>query len=429
MTVLPRMRDMVVGLGLVVLAAALTDAALAQAPPEAEGFGGMAAGGENGRVIWVTNLSDSGPGSFREAVTSEGARIVRFKVGGIIELSDTIRVRSGRLTVDGLSAASYGGITLFGRGLAFEGLECRDVIVHNIRVRRSTGGGDCITVKDGAHRVLIDHCSVSWADDENVGVNKGHYVTVQWCIIGEGLIEGKHAEGAHPCGMLVAHGANHVTIHHNYFAGNAIRNPLLFGVGGMGSGGAWPECYPGEKMAVFMPNGLYDIRNNVMYNFTSGTELGEGIYVNIVGNYYRFGPDDFPLVYPPSSGRGMPVHLMLKTYYPGCEQPKVFCKGNIGPRMPEGNTDEWGLVYVGGVGDVGAWGDSRGCRSGTPFMTPPVKTHTAKKALKVVLGQAGAYPRDEVDQRLVEEFRTGTGRMGYGYRAWKEERGLTLDGE
>jgi len=424
-----RRRRIVCTAGLVLLAATFTGSAAGQAPPRAEGFGAIAAGGEGGRIIWVTNLNDSGPGSFRDAVTADGPRVVRFKVGGVIVLSDTIRVRSGQLTIDGLSAAEYGGITLFGRGIAFEGLECSGVIVHNIRVRRSARGGDCITVKDGAHRVLIDHCSVSWADDENIGVNKGHYVTIQWCVIAEGLIEGDHEKGAHPCGMLVAHGANHVTIHHNYFAGNAIRNPLVFGVGGVGSGGAWPGCYPGEKMAVFMPNGLYDIRNNLVYNFTSGTELAEGMYVNVVGNYYRFGPDDFPLVYPPSSGRGMPVHLLLKTYYPGSEQPKVFCEGNIGPRQPEGNEDEWGLVYVGGVGEEGAWGKPRGCRSDAPFLTPPVKTHTAKKAMKLVLKQAGAYPRDEVDRRLVEEFRNGTGKMGYGYRAWADARGLTLDGE
>ena len=389
-----------------------------------EGFGADSIGGVGGEVLWVTNLNDSGPGSFREAATAEVPRIVRFKVGGIIPMEDTIRVLHGRITIDGASAAEYGGITLFGHGISFEGLECRDVIVRHLRVRRSDEGRDCMTVKEGAHRVLIDHCSVSWADDENMGINKGHYVTVQWCIIAEGLIEGDHAEGAHPCGMLVAHGANHVTVHHNYFAGNAIRNPLFHGVGGSGSGGVWPGCKPGEEWALFMPVATFDVRNNLVYNFTSGTELAQGLQVNLVNNYYKYGPDDFPLVYPPKTGRGLPVHLMVKTYYPGSEQPKAYCSGNIGPRRPDQTVDDWELVYVGGVANEGDWGSDPDHRSDCPFLVGPVETQPAEEAAELVLESAGAFPRDEVDQRLIEEYRQGTGHMGKGFLEWKAAHGL-----
>ena len=40
--------------------------------PGAEGYGRFARGGRGGRVIEVTNLDDSGPGSFREAVEADG---------------------------------------------------------------------------------------------------------------------------------------------------------------------------------------------------------------------------------------------------------------------------------------------------------------------------------------------------------------------
>ena len=82
---------------------------------KAEGFGAASKGGEGGEVLWVTNLNDSGPGSLREALKTRGPAIIRFKVGGVIKLQDAIRPNGGAgvkgLTLDGLSAAPYGGIT------------------------------------------------------------------------------------------------------------------------------------------------------------------------------------------------------------------------------------------------------------------------------------------------------------------------------
>ena len=53
--------------------------------PGAYGFGASATGGRTGTIYHVTNLNNSGAGSFRDAVSS-GNRIVVFDVGGYIVL-------------------------------------------------------------------------------------------------------------------------------------------------------------------------------------------------------------------------------------------------------------------------------------------------------------------------------------------------------
>lgn len=371
-----------------------------------EGFGADSIGGEGGEEIWVTNLNDSGPGSFREAVMQKNPRIVRFKVGGVIKLSTPVVVENGRLTIDGTSAADMGGITLCENGLIFSGLYCRDVFVQHIRVRRARREGDCIGIYNGAHRVVIDHCSISWADDENIGINKGHYVTVQWCIISEGIIEGEHSKGAHSMGMLVAHGADHVSLHHNFWTGNVNRNALLFGPG---------DGY-GEEVAIYMPTTVFDFRNNLVYNFVGGTQIKYAAHINVVNNYYRYGP---------SSKGGPEVHifspkdLSYSPYYPGCDYPKLYCKGNIGPHRPEDNGDDWAVVNVDST-----YSSDPLYRSEKPFLVPPVTTQPAGKIVELILSEAGAHPHDDVDLRLIEEFRTGKGRAGYGYVEWKNLVGV-----
>ena len=76
--------------------------------PGAEGFGKYTTGGRGGQVLIVRNLDDSGPGSFREAVTTRGPRIVVFAVSGTIALQSKILIRQGNLTIAGQSAPGDG---------------------------------------------------------------------------------------------------------------------------------------------------------------------------------------------------------------------------------------------------------------------------------------------------------------------------------
>ena len=79
--------------------------------PGAEGYGASTAGGRGGRVITVTNLDPSGPGSLREACEAEGPRIVVFKVAGTID--GDIRIRNDHITIAGQTAPGD-GITIKG---------------------------------------------------------------------------------------------------------------------------------------------------------------------------------------------------------------------------------------------------------------------------------------------------------------------------
>ncbi|MBK9336296.1 MAG: hypothetical protein IPM98_06795 [Lewinellaceae bacterium] len=58
--------------------------------PGAEGFGGKTTGGRGGKVLFVTNLNDSGPGSLRSAVEAIGPRYVLFKISGTIPLKSRL---------------------------------------------------------------------------------------------------------------------------------------------------------------------------------------------------------------------------------------------------------------------------------------------------------------------------------------------------
>jgi len=193
---------------------------------------------------------------------------------------------------------------------------------------------------------------------------------VQWCIIAEGIIEGEHEKGAHSMGMLVAHGANHVSIHHNFWPGNVNRNALLFGPG---------NGY-GEEVAVYMPTAVFDFRNNLVYNFAVGaTLIRYGAHVNVVNNYYRYGPStktDRPEIY---------IYPMADYYYPGCDYPKLYCKGNLGPHRPEDKDNEWALVRVGGE-FAGVTGETDPVyRSDKPFVVPPVATQPARDIVELIL--------------------------------------------
>jgi hypothetical protein len=361
------------------------------------GYGALAKGGLGGEIVWVTNLNDSGPGSLRTALALRKPRIVKFKVGGTIQLKDRLLVQSGRVTIDGLSAAAYEGITVQG-GLAFS--KCEDVIVRHIRSR---GGYDTMGLY-GCRRVLIDHVSTAWAIDENTDVWGSHEVTLAWCIIAEGLAEG-HEKGPHSMGSLQAGGSTRVTTHHCLFTGNLDRNPIIAG--------------PTDKPIFPLGDHRFDVINNVVYNYWNSSKFTGYTRINFIGNFFRPGPD---------SSLGKPeINIIPKhTEWEGVKmEPKVFCRGNIGPRRISADADELALVMIYGKANkqskYGLYGpEARQYIAHKPFDGPKHKAQSAEAAYQQVLEQAGAWPRDEVDKRLVREVREKKGKIGRVGPHWRK---------
>ncbi|MFC0252871.1 pectate lyase family protein [Massilia consociata] len=205
-------------------------------------------GGAGGRIIRVTNLNASGEGSFAAAVAQTGARIVVFEVGGVIDLQGaSIRVQEPHLTIAGQTAPNP-GIT-FIRG-EFS-VATHDVIVQHIAVRpgefgrakRSGWEADGLSTS-AADNVIIDHCSFSWATDENLSASGPRFkgatvdewrqatsrrITFSHNIVAEGLRDSTHRKGEHSKGSLVHDNANRVLFFGNLFNANHERNPLIKG--------------------------------------------------------------------------------------------------------------------------------------------------------------------------------------------------------
>ena len=136
--------------------------------PGAEGFGRYTTGGRGGKIYHVTNLDDSGTGSFRDAVSQSG-RIIVFDVCGVIRLKSALVVK-GNNTILGQTAPGE-GVQVYGERISFSG--ATNLIVRHMRFRmgvNGTNGKDACGVANGTD-MIFDHLSVLWGRDENFSVS------------------------------------------------------------------------------------------------------------------------------------------------------------------------------------------------------------------------------------------------------------------
>jgi hypothetical protein len=322
-------------------------------------------------------------------------RLVVFEVGGVIDLQGrSLDVRHPWLTVAGQTAPDP-GITLIRGSLT---VETHDVVIQHIAVRPGDGGagsghglaqglaqGEWAPDALGAHRgnagpvhhVVFDHCSATWAIDENLSASgpadmdsttdpdvTSHDITVRHCLIAEGLSHATHPKGEHSKGTLIHDGVRNVVIAGCLYAHNRERNPRLKG---------------GTTSIV---------AGNVMYNWGSAC-VGVGKH----GNRKELQPSETVLVGNVAiAGADTHSQVFVKNVDPGG---RVFLRDNVavaanGAALPMTDDGVVPLPSPRDLPDIHPW-----------------------DAAAHVLRSAGARPahRDPIDARIVRSVIDGSGKI------------------
>ena len=344
-------------------------------PMVIEGFGADTLGGTGGTTYTVTSLEWDAEveGTLPWALAQTGPRIIEFDVAGVIEPPSRFTIPS-YTTIDGSTAPSPGVCI---KGCANVGSSDpaswdSHIIISHMRFRPgSVSEGDPLTLM--GRYIVIDHCSISWGNDENIGFKNlysdgdpARYITVQWCLLA-------YAEK----GCLASPSAHCTTFHHNLWAHHYHRNPVIAG---------------GDFAHVI------DCVGNTVYDSGDfGVGLKGYVNVNAVNDYlivrearlhtfcYQVQDSDDAAADPD----------LIQLYLSGVSGPRT--RGDFGDVE-----DEWNEVRYG-------WNvASTDFRSATRFDAPAVTTTSAEADHAAVLAGAGATlpTRDSYDARMVTDVET-----------------------
>ncbi|MDE1987979.1 MAG: pectate lyase [Alphaproteobacteria bacterium] len=366
--------------------------------PGAMGWAATTPGGRGGRIIKVTTLNASGPGSLLEALAAKGPRIIVFEVGGVIDLGDrAVQITNPYLTIAGQTAPSP-GITLI-RSQTFA-IFTHDVIVQNLRIRpgddnKPKAGGystDGVRTGTGSYNIIIDHCSVSWATNKNFAVagprfdgkdveewraNTSHRVTVSNNLISEALSRSTHWKIEHSKGALVHDNTTDILFARNIFAQNYERSPL----------------FKGGVHAVMINNVIYDPgQRAVHYNLVAHEWRGHPFQtgeITAVGNVLRAGMSTvMPLAFFELGGAG-------DVEYYGKDNIAVDQIGNPLPQLGRYTTSTARIIQM----------------NKPPIWPPYVTVMPADEVETALMMDAGARPwdRDYTDARVIANVSSGRG--------------------
>ena len=349
------------------------------------GYGKDTKGGEGGRIIYVTNLNNSGEGSLRWAIDQSGKRTIKSKIDGRINVTETLAIENGEVTID----FEDRNITLSMEGTPNEfvlRISAPEVIVRFLTIRRSlqdvsSKNSDCVYIGRG-HNIVLQNCSFSWASDELIGINpewadrdtKGVYnVTIQDCLFG--FTYGDK-------GILISGGASEISIIRPVFASTKTRTPAI----------STPtdrdysfDCY----FEVINPL-IYDTSTGFTYQINKSNPEGT-FYLNLIGG------TEFQ-----NEGGGYSRNMMT------IKQPNLvyaYLEGN------EGNFGtDWDLVQFGnGQSNINKPVPNEYRLSepvDTPALAQGIEILKANELVEKLLPTSGNYlpQRDSEDERAINDI-------------------------
>lgn len=392
--------------------------------PGAEGFGKYTSGGRGGKVVYVTSLADDADGStegtLRWAVKQypDEPLTVCFAVSGEIRLVKDLRINRKNYTIAGQTAPGMGIVITHNK------VNCggsQNFIIRNIRFRigRKNVNGDIITENafgaENCENFIIDHCDFGWSTEENMNTYDSHFITVQYCIIHEGLNDSDHPKGARGYGCQW--GGSPATYHHNLLVNNNKRSCRF--------NGAQSNDY-----VVYL-----DFINNVNYNFEGGSNgcyggentakidsfngLNSAHECNFINNYYKVGPNTTNKKYFVSVEN---ARSGAKSWGPS----RWYLDGNIFDGVSDVTADNWkGVAGKSPYNNTDTLRVDTLIRPATPWWRWTEDSiygrydfdmyayaaggyESAEEAFETVMDTAGCWPRDHVELRLVKDTREGT---------------------
>lgn len=237
----------------------------------------------------MTSLADSGAGTLRACVEAAEPRVCVFETSGRIRLASDLVVSQPDLLVMGQTAPSpgimvtNGGFTIATDHVRIEHLTIRsgDDADGTAPVARRA-----ITVQGAsASDVTLKNLSLSWGVDGNVSLfGSNRNVTLQDSIIAEPLWRSIHPSGRRGNGIFVAEGARNAVFARNLLASNVDRNIR------------WKYDTQGEMIN----NVIYGWGGTTSWNTTNISDLDNkeiGVYLDVIGNIYRYGPSGLSTAY------------------------------------------------------------------------------------------------------------------------------------
>ena len=390
--------------------------------PGAEGFGKYTSGGRGGKVVYVTTLADDAngetEGSLRWAMKQypDEPITVCFAVSGEIRLVSQLRLnRRSNFTWAGQTAPGM-GIVITHNKVNFGG--SNNFIVRNIRFRLGqydVNGNLSVANAVGAENCenyVFDHCDFGWSMEENMNSYDSHFITIQYCIVHEGLYDAGHKKGQRAYGCQW--GGSPATYHHNLLVHNNKRSCRFNG------------AYSNDWVVYI------DYINNVQYNFEGGSNgcygaentapldtipyngLNSAHECNFINNYYKVGPNTTNKKYFFSAEK---ARSGSTSWGPS----QWYVDGNVFDGASSATEDNWSAVNIKGYTKEESRVDTL-IRPKTPwwrwtkdsiygrydfdmYAYAVENYQTAEEAYQTVLDTAGCFPRDHVELRLIDDTR------------------------